>query len=420
MDRPVPDLSTCRRDFPALSRTVHGHPVAYLDGPGGTQVPYPVIEAMGRYLARSNANTHGAFATSRETDEAIAAARRAAADLMGADPDEVAFGANMTTLNFALAQALARSELGFGDEIVVTELDHQANVDPWLALAEQGFVVHQVRVDPETCTLDMADFERKLSGRTRVVAVGWASNAVGTVNDVRRIVSLAREVGALTVIDAVHYAPHGPMDVRELGCDFLLWSAYKVFGPHLGVLYGRREAFAALRTLKVQPQSDRPPEKIETGTLNHEGLAGLVAAMDYLAALGRPYRERYAPGVAGRRGDLLAAMHAIRAYEEGLLRRLLDGLQSMPGIRVYGPPRGHPRTPTVSFTLAGRAPREVAAYLAERGIFVWDGDFYATTLIRRLGLAERGGLVRVGLAPYNTADEVDRLLAALAELATGG
>lgn len=413
------DLSPCRTHFPALARTVGGQPAAFLDGPGGTQVPQAVIEAMARYLARSNANTHGAFATSRETDEVIAAARRAAADFVGADPDEIAFGANMTTLSFALSRALARSGLDSGDEVLVTEMDHRANVDPWLALAEQGFVVRMVRMDPAACTLDMADLERKLSERTRVVAVGWASNAVGTVNDVARIVALARQVEAVTVVDAVHYAPHGPIDARELGCDFLLWSAYKVFGPHVGVLYGRREAFAALRAYRVLPQPDRPPEKLETGTLNHEGLAGYAASVDFLAELGRPHRERLAPGVPGRRGELVAAMRAIQAYEDGLCRRLLDGLGRIPGVRVYGPPAGHPRAPTVAFTVEGRAPRAVAEFLAARGIFVWDGDFYATTLVERLGLADRGGLVRAGLAPYNTAAEVDRLLAALEELAAG-
>lgn len=419
MNAPEPiDLSSCRRHFPALRRTVAGNPVAFFDGPGGSQVPEAVIEAMGRYLGLSNANTHGAFVTSRETDETIAAARRAMADFLGAEPDEIAFGANMTTLNFALSRALGRA-LRSGDEILVTELDHQANIDPWLCLAENGLVVKQVRVDPATCTLDMDDLASKLSGRTRVVAVTWASNAVGTITDMARIVAMAREAGALVVVDAVHYAPHAPIDVKALGCDFLLCSAYKFFGPHVGVLYGRREAFARLQTYRVRPQSPEPPHKIETGTLNHEGLAGVVAAVDFLAGLGRPHVARFGArlgGAAGRRAELLAAMHALENYEGALARRLLDGLAAMDRVRVYGPPAGHPRTPTVSFTVRGRHPSEVAAFLAERGIFVWSGDFYATTLVERLGLAGSGGLVRVGMAPYNTAEEVDRLLAALAEL----
>lgn len=415
------DLSHCRAQFPALELTVNGYPAAFLDGPGGTQVPRSVIEAMTDYLVRKNANTHGAFLTSRATDETIIEARRALADLLGAKPDEIAFGANMTTLNFALSRAIARG-LKPGDEIVVTELDHDANVSPWTALAEQGIVIRQVRVDPATCTLDMEHFASLLGPRTRVVAVGWASNAVGTVNDVARVVRMAHEVGALAVIDAVHYAPHGPIDVKALECDFLLCSVYKFFGPHVGVLYGRREAFERLQTYKVRPQSPRIPEKIETGTLNHEGLAGAAAAVDFIAGLGRPYLETFREalgGASGRRAEVLAGMHAIEAHEAPLARRLLDGLARIPEVRVYGPPEGHPRTPTVSFTLEGRHPAEVARFLGERGLFVWDGDFYAVTLVERLGLAEKGGLVRVGLAPYNTAEEIDRLLEAVEELARG-
>ena len=413
------DLSPCRAQFPALSLTVNGHPAAFLDGPGGTQVPRRVIEAMNDYLIGKNSNTHGAFLTSRATDETIAAARRALADFLGAEPGEIAFGANMTTLNFALARAIGRT-LRAGDEIVVTELDHDANISPWLALAERGAVIRWLRVDPETCTLDLDQLAELLSPRTRVVAIGWASNAVGTINDVARAVRMAHEAGALAVVDAVHYAPHGPIDVRQVGCDFLLCSVYKFFGPHVGVLYGRRAAFEALETYRVRPQSPSAPEKIETGTLNHEGLAGAAAAVDFIAELGRPYVDTFRPRLGdatGRRAEILAGMHAIEAYEAPLAQRLLDGLARIPGVRVYGPPAGYPRTPTVSFTLAGRTPVEVARFLGERGLFVWDGDFYAVTLIERLGLADSGGLVRVGLAPYNTAEEIDRLLAAVEELA---
>ncbi|PZN01798.1 MAG: cysteine desulfurase-like protein [Bacillota bacterium] len=416
------DLSWCRAEFPALQRTVGGQPAAFLDGPGGTQVPQAVIEAMATYLVERNANTHGAFPTSRATDETIAAARAAMADFLGATPAEVAFGPNMTTLNFNLARAIGRT-LRPGDEIVVTELDHDANVSPWLVLQEQGAVIRWLPVDPATCTLDLDRLGDLLGRRTRVVAIGWASNAVGTVNDVARAVRMAHEAGALAVVDAVHYAPHGPIDVRAIGCDFLLCSAYKFFGPHVGVLYGRRAAFEALETYRVRPQSAAAPEKIETGTLNHEGLAGLTAAVDFLARLGQRYLDAFRDavgGATGRRAAILAAMHAIEAYEAPLAERLRRGLATLPGVKVYGPPEGHPRTPTVSFTVAGRHPAEVARFLAERGLFVWDGDFYAVTLIERLGLKASGGLVRVGLAPYNTAAEIERLLEAVEALGRGG
>ena len=413
------DLSWCRAEFPALQLMVNGHPAAFLDGPGGTQVPQPVVEAMATYLIKKNANTHGAFLTSRATDETIAEARAALADFLGASPGEIAFGANMTTLNFNLARAIGRT-LRPGDEIVVTELDHDANVSPWLALEEQGAIIRWLPVDPETCTLDLDQLAGLLGRRTRVVAIGWASNAVGTINDVARAVRMAHDAGALAVVDAVHYAPHGPIDVRAIGCDFLLCSVYKFFGPHVGVLYGRRAAFEALATYRVRPQSPSAPEKIETGTLNHEGLAGAAAAVDFIARLGRRYVDDFRPllgAATGRRAEILAAMHAIEAHEAPLAARLREGLAALPGVRVYGPPEGYPRTPTVSFTVAGHHPADVARHLAERGLFVWDGDFYAVTLVERLGLAASGGLVRVGLAPYNTLDEIERLLAAVEELA---
>jgi cysteine desulfurase family protein (TIGR01976 family) len=398
--------------FPALAEQAGGRQAIFFDAPGGTQVPTPVIDAIGDYLARRNANTHGAFVTSRRTDETIAAAHSAMADLLGCAPEETVFGANMTSLTFALSRAIGR-ELGAGDEIVVTRLDHDANVAPWRALEERGVTIREVDVDVEDCTLDWADFAAKVSSRTRLVAVGYASNAVGTINDVARAVELARSVGALSFVDAVHYAPHGPIDVRALGCDFLACSVYKFFGPHVGVLYGKAEQLERLRPYKVRPASNAAPDRWMTGTQNHEGLAGSTAAVDYLAALGDPR-------AGSRRAALLDALSTIKAYERELSERLIGGLLQIPGLTFYGireAERFDERTPTVSFRLANHTPRQLAEALGERGIFVWDGNYYALGLSERLGVEPLGGMVRVGLAHYNTADEVDALLAALGELA---
>jgi cysteine desulfurase family protein (TIGR01976 family) len=409
------DPHTIRLHFPALSQEVAGRPAVFFDAPGGTQVPTPVIAAISDYLARSNANTHGAFATSRRTDETITAAHQAMADLLGCAPEETVFGSNMTTLTFALSRALGR-ELGSGDEIVVTRLDHDANVAPWRTLEERGVTIREVDVDTEDCTLDMADLEAQLSARTRLVAVGYASNAVGTINDVARVVALARQAGALSFIDAVHYAPHGPIDVAALGCDFLACSVYKFFGPHVGVLYGKAAQLERLRPYKVRPASDASPERWMTGTQNHEGLAGVTAAVDYLAGLG-------GTAAGGRRAALGAAMTAIKAYERALSERLVAGLLAIPGLSFYGlrePARFDWRTPTVSFRLAGHSPREVATYLGQRGIFAWDGNYYALGLSERLGVEPLGGMVRIGLAHYNTAEEVDYLLETLSGLRAEG
>ena len=315
------DIDWVRSQFPALAVKVNGYPAAYFDGPGGTQVPQRVIDAMANYLASSNANTHGAFATSQRTDEVIAEAHAAMADLLGCDADEVVFGPNMTTLTFALSRALGR-ELKPGDEIVVTRLDHDANFSPWTALEERGCVIHSVDIGPADCTLDMDDLRRKVTPCTRVVAVGYASNSVGTINDVEKIVRLAHAVGALAYIDAVHYAPHGPIDVRKLDCDFLVCSPYKFFGPHSGVLYGKREHLLRLRPYKVRPATESLPGRWETGTQNHEGMAGVTAAVEYLADLGRRHR----PAAVGRRAALLAAYDALGAYERTLLERLVPAL----------------------------------------------------------------------------------------------
>lgn len=410
------DLDWVRSQFPALAMKVHGHPAAFFDGPGGTQVPQRVIDAIGGYLANSNANAHGAFATSQRTDEVIAAAHAAMADMLGCDADEIVFGPNMTTLTFALSRALGR-ELEPGDEIIVTRLDHDANVSPWTALEERGCVIRFVDIHPANCTLDMEDLRQKVTRRTRIVAVGYASNSVGTINDVQEIVRLAHAVGAMAYVDAVHYAPHGSIDVQSLGCDFLVCSPYKFFGPHSGVLYGKREHLLRLHPYKVRPAPDSIPGRWETGTQNHEGMAGITAAVEYLADLGR----RHAPEARNRRATLLAAYDALRAYERSLLERLVPALLETPGLTFYGiteRERFHQRVPTVAVRIAGHTPRELAAYLGQRGIFTWDGNYYALNLSERLGVEPDGGMLRIGLVHYNTAEEVDRLLAALRELTT--
>jgi len=409
------DIRWVRAQFPALRQEVNGRPAVFFDAPGGTQVPERVIDALRDYLASSNANTHGAFATSRRSDEIIAKAHGAVADLLGCDTDEVVFGPNMTTLAFALSRAVGR-ELKPGDELIVTRLDHDANVAPWVALEERGAAVRFVDIHPEDCTLDMDDLKRQIDKRTRVVAAGYAANAVGTINDVAEVVRLSHRVGALAFIDAVHYAPHGSIDVRALDCDFLACSSYKFFGPHCGVLYGKREHLTRLQPYKVRPASEALPDRWETGTQNHEGLAGVAAAIDYLAELGR----RASPEASTRRAQLLAAYGAIRNYERGLAEGLISGLLAVPGLTFYGirdPARFDHRTPTVAIRMEGHTPRQLAEFLGERGIFTWDGNYYALSLTERLGVESSGGMLRIGLAHYNTAEEVDRLLGALNEIA---
>lgn len=421
------DIDWVRAQFPALRQQVNGQPAVFLDGPGGTQVPQRVIDAISDYLANANANTHGVFATSARTDATIAAAHSAMADLLNCDPDEVVFGPNMTTLTFALSRAIGR-ELQPCDEIVVTRLDHDANVSPWTALEERGVVIRWVDIDVEDCTLDMADLRRQISEKTKLVAVGYASNAVGTINDVAEVVRLAHAVGAWVFVDAVHYAPHGPIDVRALGCDFLACSPYKFFAPHMGALYGKRAHMQRLRPYKVRPAADTLPDRWETGTKNHEGLAGVVAAVEYLTELGRGQgagsgeaekQSSDSQPQVPRRQALLAAMDAIRAYERVLSERLIRGLLEIPGLTFYGisdAARFDWRTPTVSIRLEGYTPRQLAEALAEQGLFVWDGNYYAINLTERLGVEQDGGMVRIGLVHYNTAEEVERLLAALREL----
>jgi cysteine desulfurase family protein (TIGR01976 family) len=389
-----------RNCFPALDRTHNGYPVAYFDGPGGTQVPQSVVEAMNDYLYRHNANTHWAYPTSEETDTIIDSARDVLAEFLNASPAEIVFGANMTTLAFHLARALGHAYQP-DDEVVVTELDHHANVAPWKALEkERGIRVRTVKMIPETGQLDWEDFSKQLNPRTKLVAIGAASNALGTINDVKRVGEMARSLGAQIFIDAVHYAPHGLIDVRDWNCDFLACSAYKFYGPHIGILYGRHDLLESLDFPKLIPAPDTAPERAETGTQNHEGIAGAAAAVDFLASL--------APG-ATRRERLRAGFEQLHMHGDVLLTQLWHGFADISRIHRYGPAPGTPRTPTVAFTVDGVPSIDVAKKLAERGVFVSHGDFYALTVIERLGQMP-DGVVRAGCACYTTPEEVDRLL----------
>ena len=409
------DTEWVRQHFPSLRMQVNGHPAVFFDGPAGTQVPQAVIDAISDYLLTRNANNCGAFLTSKRTDETIAEARQAMADLLGCTAKEIVFGPNMTTLTFALSRSIAR-ELKPGDELVITTLDHDANVAPWRALEERGVVVRQVDIREPDCTLDMDDLRRKVTAKTRVVAVGYAANAVGTINDVHEVVQLAHQAGALAFIDAVHYGPHGFIDVRQLDCDFLACSTYKFFGPHIGVLYGKAEHLKHFRPYKVRPAYDSIPDRWENGTQNHECLAGVTAAVDYLASLGR----HEGPAAGDRRSALRAAYASIQKYERALVTKLIAGLLEIPGLKFYGisdPARFEHRVPTVAIRMDGYTPQQLATYLNnEHGIFTWDGNYYALNLTERLGVEDKGGLLRIGLVHYNTAEEVERLLAALRSL----
>jgi cysteine desulfurase family protein (TIGR01976 family) len=416
------DVFSLRRQFPALAQTRDGQTPLFLDGPAGTQVPERVIDAMVRYLRTCNANHGGLFATSRESDELIHGAHQAMADLLNApSSEEVIFGPNMTTLTLHLSRSIGRT-LRPGDEVVVTRLDHDANISPWaLAARDAGAVVRTVDIHPEDCTLDLDDLRRQLGPRTRLVAVGCASNAVGTVNDVRAVTRWAHEAGAKVFLDAVHYAPHAPIDVQEWGCDALACSVYKFFGPHVGVLWARRDWLQELPAYKVRPAPETLPDRWMSGTQNHEGLAGVAAAVDYLADVGRrnpDFRPAFAK-FSGHRLDVHAGMAAIRAYEQKLGERLLAGLAERPRFKVWGITQSNrlgQRVPTVAVTLPGRNAEEVDRHLAARQIFVWHGNMYALALTERLGLEPAGGLVRLGLVHYNTFDEIDRLLRTLDEL----
>ena len=421
--QPAFDVEALRAEFPALAREQDGRQVAFLDGPGGTQVPQRVIDSVTGYYRDMNANSGGAFTTSELSDAMADEAHAAVADFLGAaSPDEIKFGYNMSTLTLHIGRSIGAT-LKPGDEIVVTTLDHEANVSTWRAMAaDRGVTVKTADIDLTDVTLDLEDLESKLGPRTKLVAVGYASNAVGTVNPVREIVARAHEVGALTYVDAVAYAPHGPIDVRDLDTDFLVCSVYKWFGPHLGALYGKADVLERLPAFKVLPAHDR----FETGTASYESIAGTLAATDYLRDVGRSYGDvARAPGAADateRRRELVAAMVAIADYERTLVTRLIEGLEAIHGITIHGitdRARFASRVPTISVSIAGVHPRAAAEALGRAGIYTWDGDFYATGLIERLGKAQTGGVLRLGLVHYNTAAEVDRTLDALTGIATG-
>lgn len=401
-------LAQLRSRFPALGRKHRGLPVAYFDGPGGTQVPQAVVDAMADYLLHHNANTHWSYPTSEETDALLSEARRALADFLGASPAEIAFGANMTTVTFHLARALGR-RWGPGDEIVLTELDHHANIAPWRALErDRGITVRLVPLAASRDRIDWPALEAAIGERTRLVAIGAASNALGTITDVAAAARLAHAAGALCFVDAVHYAPHNLVDVRALDCDFLACSPYKFYGPHLGALYGRRQMLEELEVPKLAPAPDSAPERMETGTQNHEGIVGAAAAVEFLSSLGAG---------ATRRERLVSAFEALHQEGDRLVRRLWDGLGAIKAVTRHGVAPGAPRTPTVSFTVAGHSAEQVTRSLAQRAVFVSHGDFYATTVVERLGLAAEG-IVRAGCACYTSEQEVDRLLEAVSALAS--
>ncbi len=423
-----PDLSYYRHYFPSLDLEFEGKKAIYFDNPGGTQVVQQVIDAMVTYFREANANTHGAFLTSNRTDQIIADARSSIVDFLhAASPNEIVFGPNMTSLTFAFSRAIGKT-LKPADEIVVTILDHDANVAPWIALQERGVIIRTADVHPENVTLDMVDMRSKITNRTKVVAVGYASNAVGTINDIATIIRWAHEVGALAWIDAVQFAPHGPIDVQKLDADFLLCSSYKFFGPHLGILYGKADHLEKFPAYKVRPASDSIPDRWETGTQNHEGLAGLVGVIDYLAMIGRENSSRYRQlfsansetgSYHGRQLELKVAMQALMDYERGLSAQLLSGLREIKGLQIYGITDTKQlalRVPTIACNIEGHSPRELAEHLASLGIFAWDGNYYALGIMERLKLESKGGALRLGMVHYNTINEIDRVLECLEQI----
>jgi cysteine desulfurase family protein (TIGR01976 family) len=398
------DVQAVREQFPALGRTYRGRGVVYFDGPGGSQVARQAIEAISGYMERGGANLHGVFPTSTETEEILADTRGATADFLGAAPEEIAFGANMTTLTFALSRALAE-HWDEGSEIVVTELDHRANVDPWLiAATEKGAKVRWIRVDPETLTLHREDLARNINEKTRFVAIGLASNAVGTVNDVAAVAERAHSAGAIVAVDAVHAAPHIPVDRDAIGADIITCSAYKFFGPHVGVTAVRRDLFERLDVYRLDPAPDHIPDKLETGTQNHEGIAGVKGALDFIASLGEGISQRE---------KLTSAMEAIEEHEADLAAKFRAGLGDLPRVELYAAPESVRKTPTIAFRVQGHTTEEVCARMLEHGFFIAAGDFYASTLAEKLGISHSGGFVRAGLAPYSTEEEVERFVETL-------
>ena len=417
------DLSAIRRQFPSLDR-----PVIFFDNPGGTQIAKQSLDRINRYLLECNANHEGAFATSIASDAVLNEAHRAMADFYNASgPEEIVFGNNMTTLTLYLSRSISR-DWKEGDEIVVTRLDHDANVTPWvLAAQDRGCKVNWVDLDVEDGTLRLDDLQKALDRRPRLLAAGYASNSLGTINPIAKIIKMAHDAGAMIYVDAVQYAPHGPIDVQKLGCDFLVSSSYKFFGSHSGILYGRREILERLFVYKVRPATNELPGKFETGTQNHEGIAGVLGAIEYFEWVGREFGGDLVEGLIesgyqGRRMELKKAMTAIRAYEFELGRALLSALQSIPGLTIYGLTdvrRLDERVATFSFRLKDMQPRTVAERLAREGIYVWDGNYYAINVTERLGLEDSGGMVRVGATHYNTLEEVERLKEALMKISRG-
>lgn len=413
------DVDHIREQFPALSKTVNGVPAAFLDGPGGTQVPKRVVDQMNDYLYRTNANIHGVFTTSEESDERTWKAKETFADFFNCSPEEVVFGENSTTNNFKISYALARM-LKPGDEVLITDIDHEGNRSPWRTLEDFGIIVNSVNINTFDITVDFEDFQAKLSNRTKLLAINWAANSCGTITDVKKFIDEAHKVGAITVVDAVHYAPHRYIDVKAIDTDILVCSSYKFFGPHFGIAYIKKEVGDTFKTARViADDNTEMPYKFETGTVAMELAAGAAEAVEFIADIGKRHMgfyEKETSDLSGRRKEIVAGMIAIDDYEEGLASQLRKGLAAMEGVKVYGPQDGAERTSTVSFDILGKNSGAIARFLAEKGIFVWDGEYYAIeTIFNVLKLEDQGGLVRIGLAPYTIQDDIDRVLAAVKE-----
>jgi len=411
------NIDYVRNQFPCLCKTVNGLPAAFLDGPGGSQVPRRVVDKISDYMFYHNANAHGCFATSEETMDLQREARETLAAFFNCNAKEVVFGESSTTNNFKLVSALAR-DMKPGDEVIITDIDHESNRSPLRTFEERGIIVKSVKIDLDTYTLDMEDYKSKLSPKTKVVSINWAANANGTITDVKPMIKMAHEAGALTIIDGVHYAAHKPIDVKDIDTDFLVTSAYKFFGPHMGVMYAKYEVLEKIRTLRVLADDNTmPPEKIENGTPNFEHICGCAAAVDFIADVGEKHEQYFSKelsGLTGKRRSIVAGMLAIDAYEEPMAKKLRTELGKIKGLKLYTSPEGFPKTSTVSFTIEGRNSHDIALFLANRGIFVWDGDFYAIEITNHvLKLEDRGGLLRIGLAPYNTIEDIDRTIEAV-------
>ena len=416
------DVAAVREQFPALKLEVEGAPIAYLDGPGGTQVPQRVLDAVVQYMVERNANEGGNFKASAFCDIVEDGAREAAADLLGCDPEEVGFNCSSTQNNTNFAHALAR-QLEPGDEILSNELEHRANIAPWMHLAKDGYTLKVARLDTETQQLDLEDFKAKLSPKTKLVSLNWASNGLGTVTDVKKLIRMAHEVGAITVVDAVHYAAHFPIDVKDIDTDVLICSAYKWFGPHVGVIYMKKELIQKLDFYNVMCEDIATgPRRFHMGTPQYELLSGVIEAVNFIADIGKDYAdcfEEELDGLAGRRRNVVAGMTAFDRYESGLAEQLRFGLREIPGVRVYGPAEGEPRTPTVVFRVDGFSTEEVTKVLGDRGINSWHGDYYAVEIMDAMGFLDDGGMVRLGLAPYCTQSDIDRALNAVRSMVAG-